>query len=291
MDTFEVKVESPMMARALVEFLRGAEWSPIRDLHGRYEAGDGPRVRLPAGYNGLISGHLKEKFLYCLTWGPSRDNPQKAVFGAHLSSFNNIEEFYSWLDLFGPELGDYLGTSPLRRLDICVDIKVPFETVASLLTNVRARKVTRYEQNGRSTLYIGTRPRQTYAYSKSVPIYDQVPAVVSPQTVDGTRIEVRFFGKKLPIQSLDELPHLYFADVFGHLQLLEIDDAVLAALPPSKMHLIRSFKWRAAEVGLQQARREFNQNKNFHRDIGRYLLPSSRMNLEEAFLSRCQRWF
>lgn len=246
-----------------------------------------------------LVGEVNGSWLYAswALWDEAHYSPMLFV-KFHLSQFPNWNAFLQWSErVFGEDGADLILQAPLRRIDLCVDLHLPFQTVFQTMSQNYVRRVMRFDAKEK-TLYFGTSPRQSYAYEKCLPasMFDDISVLnnsrYSPdERLQGVRIEVRHHRKMKPIASLCRIQDLRNVRCpFAHLKFEQVDEAVIDIVSESTRRNIESYQYRAERYGMQQARREFNRSGHFQRDVGRYLRPL-KVDLETAWELRKQRFF
>lgn len=232
----------------------------------------------------------KSIFLACDRWN---DLYPSAIIQLHASQFNTLEECTNWLSpLFGNRENE-IPDLALRRLDLCIDVNVPQDTVRQCIRRPYARFMREYVSTGVSNYY-GKPPLEIVIYSKTFPVstVDYSPAELSSsgnEIVHGTRIEARFTGVKRPIHTLREVNRLREFNPFSKLQTISLDEALIAEAPLQTKYMIESYLRKCEMDGAHAAIREFNQDRNFFARIRPYLGPV-KLDLEAGWKNRINRF-
>ncbi|MGK5087926.1 hypothetical protein WDW86_10240 [Bdellovibrionota bacterium FG-2] len=273
MDTFEVGVDSRSACDYVSEQIKF-----LADEGTEVQFGVSPKAR---GYEFQCGSYINGRYAY-LCWEPMsrfRKNMPYCRFEAHASHFATFSDLIKWLQpLWGDHI-ELLLLSPLKRLDCCVDLAIPPDTVNRCLRQKFGHKVRIISKKQNNSHYSGSKERDTKAYPKGLDPgeIDFTPdgGIVTDELgkVHGTRIEVVLRKRKLPIQCLSEVEELVDINPFSHMELTCPDPMIQVELPIKLRDKVRAFQWRCNEVGYQAARQEYNQDGNFSRTIGRFLAP------------------
>jgi hypothetical protein len=192
----------------------------------------------------------------------------------HLSQFKNYKEFKRTLKYgLGRDYSKLLNGRVLR-FDAFLDIKIPLKLIDSNFYQKYVRQVDKWK-SGTGTIYFGNKPKITCFCEKNVSpdkIDYKRPKKKSKEILC-VRIEVRHFKNKLPIRTFREIKKIYEIDLFSHLIIDDTEGITRTDLKKNQLHRIMAFQKRKDEVGHLIARREFNENGNFDRSIGRFLRP------------------
>ncbi len=218
--------------------------------------------------------------------------------GFHSSHFAGWHDVHGWLAaLFSSDLGEVL-EAEVSRVDMCVDLPLPFETVSRAMDVPRCHSLLRYTGRKR-TQYFGKPPRQTYAYEKAIPTsaVDLEPltdlGARRSKVTKATRIEVRTFGDKMPFNRLADIAALQRASPFHHVSMKVLDYALVQSYPGGRRWEALGVLSRIEAVGFGAARREYNQatGGNFTRDLGQFIRPALEIDLRKAWAHRVARFF
>ena len=259
-----------------------------------YSKNGGPCRRRPGFTTELhlaIDGHT-----VILASEPYGTNPKQLLIIIHCSHFKNLVDLEDW---FANALGlgkKHLNQAQVQRLDCCVDVLVPWDTVVQAVYQKRCRNVWLMEST-RKSAYLGKLPLQTCLYEKKVsPLcIDLIPRcrldeLKADKYILCTRIETRFNKHKLPIKSYSELLMLRDMNPFAHLTLQTMEDQIVQDLPLAKKDRVLSFQFRCQQVGAQAARKERNLQGHFRKNVGQYL-KSLDLDLMAAWKNRTNRFF
>jgi hypothetical protein len=213
----------------------------------------------------------------------------------HCSHFDTFGQLTRWIFAAMGQRGvDMILDARVKRIDQCIDIKLPPETIWRVLSQTRVTEIARWKSK-ESTLYFG-RPNNRYyrIYPKTVRSdlhFDFVPENYVNSDLMGTRIEVQCKGKNCPISSLRDVRKLLLTNPFSSLKTASIPEELLKSLPPNQVLKIEGFLRYRDQYGIAAARRHYNRkNKNFHRDIGRFIGPVDLLDLGEAWKHRISRY-
>lgn len=210
---------------------------------------------------------------------PGFNNLPELFLSFHLSQFSTMAATLKWArPIFGDSFPEFPNMA-VRRLDRCVDLAMPFETVYEAVQQLNVKRVMTYQGRGRRSLYLGRLPRQTVVYERWIEpeLIDNEPCGEQIADSEGkilcVRIEDRKTGDKCPIGTLAEIEKLRGLNPFAELDFLELDEVMLANLSAKARHIIDSYALCKQRHGAQVARSEFSEGRNFHRNIGRHLKP------------------
>jgi len=255
----------------------------------------GKRCRLPFGFQqcGLFSIDNSELFL---AWNQTMSGlVSELLVQFHMSRFSTFASCVAFLkEAFGLAFPVILDAR-IRRLDCCIDVQASYSAIRRCLSQPRAR-VSEEIRSGRSTLYLGTWPRQTCCYQKELKsdqldyIKKKSSRVSGDENVSAIRIEVRHKRNRVPIIALREIEQLRDFNPFAHLQLNTIKRVPSSENISSKTKvIIDAYLHRCRELGAHEARKSFNANGNFKRTIGIHLKPL-RLCFKKAWKRRMRRF-
>ncbi len=260
-----------------------------------YRDRNGKRRNPFRGYHTYMSSVVMDKPVF-IGASPAGDTDKPALFlSFHCSHFQRWEQVLEWSKiLFDGDVSTFL-QGKIRRLDCCVDLAVPYETIRESVEQPRVMFVSEWKSKTR-TLYLGRPPKQTCIYEKRIST-DQIDNELNcALKVDrhgkllAVRVEVSTCGPRVLIKSLNDLPKLKLLNPFAHLQFKEVDAAIVQLLTRQKRYPIEAYQHRATTVGAAMAKREFNESGNFARNIGRYLQPLE-IDLFDCWKRRVDRFF
>lgn len=270
MDTIEITFQLASWTAAFHKKIDLA----TKSLSARNE--DGRLKKNHAGYRYRMCRSIAGRAMY-FSWEPLHPDVPELLLGFHASHFSNIDELHSWLKCFTGEYFSRVLDGKIRRIDCCVDIQVPFDTINECLTQSRAERIEkRRNRQSRKTLYLGKPPRETACYQKML-LREQVDLLNCEQDfeankpIEVTRVETRLLGKHRPIETFRDVPKLLDFNPFQHLELQAVDEVLLRNANPKSLNLIDAYRYNRDKLGGQEARERFNRNRNFSKAIGKYL--------------------
>lgn len=209
-----------------------------------------------------------EHFYLELKWQSSTHGNKVISNPSHFRSFRSYKEFL--IKVFGRNQYESL---LLYRLDVCVDIGLPFQ-------NLKRWIRVPHKQYSRSDTNKG-RLRTGVTFGKGsliICIYDKTAEQLRKGIeTDGpiTRIEVRFTGDKKPVMYVKDLPEILDRDSEGKLF------APFKSISIEPIHLVpvesvtdrdRLIKWVRLDTyleigGYDLAYKQLNEHGNFRRDV------------------------
>jgi len=237
-----------------------------------------------------VSGHFVH--LEWISKKPGHDNPVlKATI--HLSHFRNFNSFLEWGESTFGRCFPLIIDGQITRLDLCVDIGLPYNFVHQNLFQPRGRNDRRIE-SGKHTLYLGAYPNRSRVYEKmlSSKDLDYGPSpTVQHELVSGVRIEAETHREKKPIQTLRQVEHLRRVNPFSHLRFLGKNRLIVdSSLPMKTKTILWAFEGRCKEIGANQARKEFNRSGNFSKTIEKHYRPLQADILKKAWKHRVKNF-
>jgi hypothetical protein len=287
MDTLELVFKDPGIAERIIARLNPHGWATSRrDSQGNV-------VRRRSGYK--LQSHFIPDGKDFYVAGRSVHHPTYGgtLIQVHLSQFGHFTDFVTWIKPILGEDFDEIWFAEIKRLDLCIDVGLPFLTVRDMLTHPRAHSYMPYTSEQGQTLYIGKRPRVTAVYEKALAV-DLLdfgrPELPGHEAILGTRIEVRHTRNRLPFRTLSELPKLATMNPFSSLKVEQLDDALTKSVSRKKLHTIWAYKYLCITEGAQAARKHFAQDGNFQKTIGRFMGVAD-LDLAQAWQHRLDRFF
>jgi hypothetical protein len=221
-----------------------------------------------------LEGYLDDHHVF-FSFEPRRGTLPPGLLQFHMSQFSTISQFKQWsADLFGSLSSQIIEQGRIDRLDLCVNLAIPYPTISQSISLPGCRTFERWSSDGGRTLYMGSRPFLVRLYEKSgVPIEDVdcIPKN-SPADfghIDAVRIEIELHGKKIPIKTLSEVDKLQTISPFERLRFQQVSQVQLKSLKSS--HVVQHFLKRSAEIGFAPAKKEFNSSSNFSKTIAPYI--------------------
>lgn len=152
----------------------------------------------------------------------------------------------------------------IQRIDHFVDIEVSLIQVHESLIFPRKKCREVYKDGYTiSGFYLGRHP-------EILGVYDKGLEMKLDKTL--TRLELRQYGKKTPIQLLSELPNLTKYDPFTRLEFVEVD--TYSVNGDRNKRKVAEFKGLVDAYGVQAAYKRTNKHSNFRRDYGKCLRPN-----------------
>ncbi|ASD64250.1 hypothetical protein [Bdellovibrio bacteriovorus] len=151
-------------------------------------------------------------------------------------------------------------TAKVTRLDLNIDFNTPFNQLIQQINIKQKSTGTRYEdkKGERTGIYIGKGSEILVIYDKSKK--DKLSSSHS-------RIELRLARKKLPTQSLYDLPqYLKSKSFFSHLEGVYVAPTP-TLISDSQKKKIQEFQSILQRDGFFAARKAMDQNRNFDRDF------------------------
>lgn len=235
----------------------------------------------------------KNKFLYEVefpTGGCIRvryNHTSQQVFGvvSNPSTFPSLKVFLESLDLvFSPEI---LDKAIVTRMDLCIDLKMPFEALASRLeVKNRSTQDIYFKSSAMTGMYFGRG-------SLVIKIYDKAKELKLPGS--RARIEIKFAGGSVPDKNIYALASLLsqgnaqqLYDVFDSIQIYDVDFSYpnKIANPHEAAGLQNGLKY----SGLHRLKKFENANRNFSRRYGHCLTPSLEYPLSQLLRASLERF-
>lgn len=196
------------------------------------------------------------------------------------SRFKSYQELLSLVENF-----DQAENLKIKRLDHAVDIPVPLEEVHKSILVTRKSSREKYARGDALTgFYIGTKPEVLNIYSLGLKLKD-------PGLKDVTRVELRQFEKKVPVETFFDLPALLTLNQFKSLQFWRLKHP--SQVPIDKRDKYKSLFNEINQYGAQGAFKRLNRNWNFKRDFGRHFLePNPAIpDLSQSYQEQLKQFF
>lgn len=278
--------------------------------------------------------HVSQEFSYKgrpfhISYNPKfpRMPAMKIVF--HLSKFRDWEEFYNLSMILCDGMIDDFLDGRVTRLDQCVDIDLPFETLRKVLFVKNVCKCfLMNNRGGVASLTLGREPHQFILYSKEIDaenvdltaddiISDDDEATelkddswndqfkhldaseggrkTSMKELAGKkrvcRIESRHWHKKVPIKRLRDIEALKNAKAFDHICFKSVNPQLTESLKGAALRDIQAFLYQSEQRCYQMAKLEFAQDKTYQKKIEPYLNTVPLIDFDKAWKNRWDRWF
>jgi hypothetical protein len=267
----------------------------IHIMGQQYDGKDFP-LRVRRQYDVAISAIIEGHKYGLLGYPRNPYIPHIGTFQAHFSHYGSFREVRIRLhEIWDPHFNDCM-EAKLPRLDLWIDLAMGFDLIAQTISSPRARKHYKYESRDGKTLEIGKRDRVTviYAKTKDAGAFDYYPPgaqiIAHDGTICGTRIEVRHYGKKVPIRCLREYPSLIAFNPFAHLRLRSTTESIVQGLSDTRSKTNGyAYLYLSQKVGAHQAKKELGINGNFERTIGK-ILQEFDVDLLEVYRGRMRRY-
>jgi hypothetical protein len=245
------------------------------------------------GFHYRQSKMRKNKFYYevefptggCIQIRYNHTNQQ--VFGvvSNPSNFPSLKVFLESLDLvFSPER---LDKAIVTRMDLCIDLKMPFEVLASRL---EVKNSSTQDIYFKSSVMTGM---QFGRGSLVIKIYDKAKQLKLPG--NRARIEIKFTGGSVPVKNIYELAsslsqgsaqQLY--DAFDSIQIYDVDFSYPGKIP--NPHEAAGLQKGLKYAGLHRLKKFENANRNFNRSYGHCLTPSLEYPLSQLLRASLERY-
>lgn len=291
MDTLELTFENAVLSLETMKHVEatGLPLSRLTDKNGR------PRKKRP-GFSAenwvKFGGHTA-----ILASEPFGTNTKQLLLIINCSHFTDFAEMKDWLQLYLGLNAERLSEADIQRIDCCVDVLFPWDTLVQATHQHRCRREWTRD-SGRRTITLGQFPLQTILYEKAVspdsvdlfPECRRQELVAAKHSILCTRIEARFKRHKRPVTTFDQIPTLQYLNPFAHFKLQVADEQIVQELPLAKKDRVLAYQLRCSQVGAQEARRERNRQGHFQKNVGQYLKPLD-INLTQAWKMRTDRFF
>ena len=285
MDSIDITLESKLLAVRCLNNLA----KRIESANPRLRNAPGNR-RFRQWMEGRVGGKQVALFL-----DPTLPDIGHGLLSLHLSQFSGLSEVCSLFEALFEHQWPEAMSSRIRRLDLCVDLLVPSTDFFDTVLVPRAKVVQIYRDSGLA-IYFGRGDRVLRGYPKErLPTeFDFVPegitALAHGELATGTRLEVQLRRKRVPIPSLDRIEDLRVLEPFKHVKLVGTEPSPAWFPSGTLSDRVGHYLHRRKQVGASLARREFNRNGHFERDIGSKLRPTHQLDLQALFLRRLDRF-
>jgi len=301
MDTIELTTTSPELAESIVRgVLHRATAAKAKNWHGKYQNVRGRSLAFLPGFRQFSPGVFEGKFVMAASSLAFRDQAAFTMISFHLTAFVSITEVVLWLSrLTNLDLAQ-LRELRVRRIDACIDLSVPFDTLRRVLDVPKVHTFKLFGNRNGRTIYFGADcGQQIYCYEclgrAGQP--DWALDSYGMKCLDAfsrieIRLESRFRRNKCPVDTFGDLVDAKFFAPFEHLSVTEVDGVQIVNAPPEKRQALESFQWLVLVLGFAEARREINKRgRNFERDIRPYLHASTVIDFNQAWATRFSRFF
>lgn len=177
----------------------------------------------------------------------------------------------------------------ITRIDLCADLKVSFEWIFERVRHKYKQVSYLYssDQLGfRTGLYIGEKPYYILIYDKAFELVKKsnkakLKRLQEMQIGVLTRFEMRFFNKKVPIQSITEVFKLLEINPFERLKIIEFKNTKNG----------RQLKEYCEKYGYHTAQKRLNQNNNFDAKFRKHFYESElKQTINEQYQSRLKNY-
>jgi len=194
------------------------------------------------------------------------------------SRFGSFEEMSQILSKV-----DNLEHLEVARIDHCVDVEIPIETIFQGASWTRKRLREKYSQGSMTGFYFGKHPEVLCVYDKA-----------RKEKLDGvlTRLELRQYQKKVPVKDYLRLPELVHHEPFKIIKfqrVKDMDQGLLRGTGEFKISLLK--RWLQL-YGFQGAFKKLNPNSNFNRDFGHFIeTDPAQPRLDEIYQNNLRQYF
>jgi hypothetical protein len=188
---------------------------------------------------------------------------------------------------------DLLDQATIKRIDLAVDVAIPFTEVFKTLQRSNSKRVTEI-QSKRRTTYFGKQPDELAIYERptapdKVDLWHQKAEWNELEEVKCVRFERRLYNKKTSIKSVKDVSNLWSFKPFTRLQFREPIEGIIQPSPRQTTTRLESFLYRADLFGFDAVRKEENSKGDFEKRIGKHLGPLS-IDLQQAWMNRLERF-
>lgn len=175
-------------------------------------------------------------------------------------------------------------SAKIIRLDLAVDFDQPYEEALKGLDIQYARSVTSFHASGadRTGVILGKKPKVTALYdrTKKLETKRKERAYYGPKRTLPSRLEIKLYGPKIPIESITQLTRLIQPDEIGEPLYTPFE---YISLNQVFIHNPRSFdkagdiikctrlETLVNEIGFGATRRRLKEKGNFRRNYGKYI--------------------
>lgn len=272
MDTIKVQISDVLIIKQFLlkfEELRSPEWT-IKPINMQR-----------CGFDEALSCLIGGKNLY-FAWRTSH----RLEIQIHLSQWNTFHDACTFIaPFFDGDIEPFL-TGKLKRLDLCLDLYVPFQTMRSKLFVPRVIKIV--EVSGKTrTIQLGKGPKQLVVYEKapSKTCDDNSSALQKPRT----RLELRFKGRKIPIKNLSEIANPAISKAFDHVKLLELKNRDLQQLDKRIAATLDSYEFRLKDFSAMELRKQHG-GTNFDRRFAKWLQKAPDIDISDLWLTKLKSY-
>lgn len=243
------------------------------------------------GYHNDESVWVEDRYFH-FAWNPKFPKMYRFTLTTHLSQYNDWNEF---LDLtymlFQGE--DVLEKAAIKRLDLAVDVAIPFTEVFKSLQRTSSKRVTEISSKERTT-YFGKAPDELAIYERltsteKVDLWHPKAEWTEEEEVRCVRFENRLYGKKVPCSNIAQVASLWGYKPFTKVRFREPIEGIIQPFSQTKTRRLESFMYRAGLFGFDAVRKAENRRGDFEESIGRFLGPVE-IDLQQAWLNRLERF-
>lgn len=187
------------------------------------------------------------------------------------SSFKTYKEMIALLNQIAP-----IESYTIKRIDHCVDLKIPIETLYSQIMVKKKSKRSDFIAKDKLTGFtIGKIPEVICVYNKDLEIIKRKRVTLVKNGI--TRVEVRHYKNKIAVKNLSELYKYINHNPFKSICFLSLKQASeLNAKLIEKSEILRKL---CTDHGLQSAYKHLNQKSNFNRSFSKYFNESETSRL------------
>ncbi len=251
----------------------------------------------PNYYRGTKAYASSEKlkignYYFYFGWNPRYRLMDDFTLTTHLSAYKSWSDFIDLIYvLFLGE--DVIGTAKIKRLDLAVDIAIPYIEVFKSLQRTNTKRVSEFSSKSRTT-YFGNRPDEVAMYEKDlypneVDLWHQDAEWTEEGKVPCVRFEARKFNKRIPIKSLEDVSRLWSYQPYTKIQFRKPLEGVIQPHPKRTTSILESFMYRVQLFGFDTVRKEENAKGDFEKRIGKHLGPLN-IDLQQAWMNRLERF-
>jgi hypothetical protein len=247
--------------------------------------------RSKKGYHNDECLWVRDRYFH-FAWHPKYPKMHWFTLTTHLSAYKNWDEFIELIYLlFQGE--DVLEKAEIKRLDLAVDIAIPYTEVFKCLQRTNSKRVTEISSKERTT-YFGRAPDELAIYERvadpdKVDFWHPKAEWTEQEQVECVRFENRLYGKKVPFLNTSQVAMLWDRTPFSRVQLREPVEGIIQPFPQVKTKQLESFLYRAEFFGFDAVRKEENRRGDFEKRIGKHLGPLA-IDLQQAWLNRLERF-
>lgn len=243
------------------------------------------------GFRQHESVWVQDRYFH-FAWQPRYPKMDRFNITTHLSQYDSWSEFIDLMYvLFQGE--DLLVQATIKRIDLAVDVAIPYAEVFKSLQRGHTKRVTEISSK-RKTTYFGKRPDELVLYERptdpaKVDLWHPSAEWTESEKVECVRVEGRLYKNKTPIKSIREIGALWNYQPFTRLQFREPIIGIIQPYPKHTTTRLESFLYRAGIYGFDAVRKEENAKGDFEKRIGKHLGPLD-LDLQQAWMNRLERF-